>query len=149
MAKQSRKETGKRPSPKCQALLLCEKAIVDSRSGRTSLVDIIDAIQAPFFPCEYGPLVIFLQVAEGIGHYLIDVEVRDLTTDDVLARVLGTEVHFRDRLERINVILELGSIPLNQPGAYDVVVITDGRELDRQRLMVSMLPNEGGSDESN
>lgn len=147
MAKASKKAAGDRPSPKCQALLLCEKAIIDRQRGRPSLIDIIDSIHAPFFPCEYGPLVVFLQVAEGIGHYTIDVEVRDLTTEDVIARLLGTEIQFLDRLERINVIVEIGSIPLNQAGAYDVVVLANGQDLDRQRLMVRLIEEE--DDEGN
>lgn len=133
------------PLPRCKAILLAEKVIVDIADRRVSVIGIIERLTMPKFPSRSRPMHAFLLLTDGIGRYDIVVEMHDLKNDVVIGRGLGIAIQFPERLRKMNIVIPIPPIPLVHPGAYDFVVVANGREIDRQQFLAE-LP-KGQSDE--
>jgi len=88
----------------------------------------------------------FLQLIGGIGRYHIAIEVRDLHEDEIIAQQDG-EIEFSDRLNRLSLEINVPPLPLDHPGAYDVVVLADGQEIDRQQFEAVLVREPNGEQE--
>ena len=127
---------GQLPPPQCKAILLCERAIFDGRTGMYSLINIFDFVYVSDPYCTIGPYQLFLQLTGGLGPYQITVEILDLQADVVLVREDHLEITFGDKNEKWNGDLEVGPFEITHAGSYDVLVLADGQEIDRQKLTV-------------
>jgi hypothetical protein len=138
MANGTAKPRGTTPPPRCKAILLCEKAIIEAGTQQVSLIGITDTLMVPGLPGVLQPFSVYLQLTDGIGHYQASVEFRDLAEDIVMARAAVGTVKWDDRLETINLIMPVRPIEVQRTGAYDLVVLADGQEIERRRFTVSV-----------
>lgn len=74
-----------KPLPQCKALLICEGAGVDAITGQFSLFQLVNSLHFAEFPAQAQPLLVFLQLYDGIGRYGLSIELRDLA-----ARLFGS-----------------------------------------------------------
>ena len=133
MAKKSASEgKGGKPPPQCKAILLCDQVIVDSGTGKVTIVSIFEGIEMPQFPGQTPPFTAFLQLTDGIGRYQVTMEVHDLRQSQVLARADVVVLTFEKRDHKINLLIPVPPLPLNHVGRYDFVVLADSQEIDRQ-----------------
>ena len=138
--------SGQRPPPRCKALLLCEKVIIDAQNGFPSVISVFDHFMLPKYPSRVKQFYAFLQFVDGIGRYDVVIEVHDLKKGEVIGRGTGIGLEFEHRPNRMNVVVPIPPLNLPHPGAYDLVVIANGQEIDRQQF-IAVAPQEP-SDES-
>lgn len=138
MAKKKKSPTGKTPPPRCKAILLCEKTIIEAGTGGLSLIGIIGGFVVPQVPGRTRPFTVYLQLTDGIANheYEITVEVHDLSDDTVIARAPGRKIRWGDRLAQFNLLIPVPPLPMRHAGAYDVVVFANQQEIDRQKFGV-------------
>jgi hypothetical protein len=127
---------------------------VDLYSGRVTIVGILDRFDLQAFPGQTKQCMAFMQLSGGIGRCQIIIDIEDLEDGQTIARARGPGIEFPDRLSRINLIIDLPPIPLEHPGLYDLVVLSNNEEIDRQRFRARSLTSEGdvddgGEDEEN
>jgi hypothetical protein len=125
---------GKKPPPKCKAILLCDQAIVEAVTGKVSVIGIFDNWFVPQFPCLIRPFMAFLQLTDGVGKYGVSVDVHDLQADQIIAQARVAEVVFPERVSKVNLMIPVPPLPLQHAGSYDFVVLADGQEIDRQQF---------------
>ena len=130
----AKKKRGK-PPPKCKAILLCDQVIIDSLTGKPSVIGIFGGFNAPSFPGQTAPFTAFLQLTDGIGEYQITIEILDLQEEAVIARAQGPPINFPDRAMKMNCFIAVPPLPLAHAGRYDFVVLADGQEIDRQQFL--------------
>lgn len=133
MAK-TRQRRGQNPPPRCKAILLCDQTILDAVTGNVSIIGTFTEFILPSFPGRTKPVCAFLLLIDGIGRYQVVVEIHDLGEDKIIARSPGMAIHFPERLARINFVTQIPPLPLVHPGTYDVVVLANGQEIDRQQF---------------
>ncbi len=134
---------GKKPPPKCKAILLCDQAIVEAGTGKISIIGIFNNWNVPHFPCVIRPFTASLDLTDGIGKSAMSVDVHDLQEDKIIAQVRIAEVDFPERMAKINLMIPVPPLPLKHAGRYDFVVLADGQEIDRQQFQVAQV--SGGS----
>jgi hypothetical protein len=141
----SKKTAGNKdkPLPKCKAILLCDTVIVDSRSGKVSIIGILDGFNVIQFPGRIAPFHVFLQLTDGIGKYRVSVEIHDLRDDKIVVRAPLVEIDFRARPGKGNLIIPIPPLPLQHEGGYDFVVLADGQEIDRQQFRARLVRRRG------
>ena len=127
------------PPPVCKAILLCEKVVRDEFTGLYSLINIFDDIHLYSLPCLIGPYLLFLQVTDGLGRYQISVEIQDLSTGSVLARADQPEIELADKNVKWIGILGVPPFLINEAGAYDILVLANGQEINRQKITINQL----------
>lgn len=136
------------PPPKCKALLLCERAIIDANGGNVSLISIFDKCTLPEPHGTVSPFTVYTQLTDGIeGHqYEFTVELHDLSKDVVIARTPDLILTWKDRLTRISLVMLVRSLQITDPGVYDAVVLANREEVDRQQFRVVMPPGRNTRD---
>jgi hypothetical protein len=130
----------------CKAILLCDRVIIDSITNNYSVINIFDRFEITGFPGNTRPFVVYLQLTSGIGSYEISIEVQDLRNDTVVARAQGPRIEFPERWFKAHMIAEVSSIRLEHAGMFDLVVLANGQEIDRQQF-AALTPNEEPTDE--
>jgi hypothetical protein len=138
---------GMKPPPKCKAILLCDQVIIDAMTGKASLVGLFDRFNLPTFPGTIPPFWAFLQLVDGIGRYSLTIEVDDLRENAIFARLPPVVVEFPERVNRVNLPIRVGGLPLPHPGVYDFIVLADGQLIDRQRLEAAQVGGTTNADE--
>ena len=113
--------------PRAVAILLCERAIADSATGRVSLIGIHGEISAPTFPFTMPECYLYARLTDGSGRYAITLVLsrrRDLTevaTGDV------STMEISDPSVEFEIVAKLRGIPLAEPGFYDLGSWANGR----------------------
>ena len=137
-----------KPPPRCKAILLCDQTIRDAATGRRSMIGIFDHLAFDQFPTHGPTFRVYLQLTDGIGRYQISVEVHDLQEDVLIIRSVPGTIEFRDRLHKLHLFFTVPPLPLPHVGVYDVVVLADGQEIDRQIFLATIRSPNHGSQES-
>ena len=125
---------GKKPPPRCKALLLCERCIIEAATGNVSLINILSGFDVQSYPGLTGAFSAFSHLVDGIGEYDVTVEIDDLHDDVIIARTEPTHVAFPTRLAKANLVIRVPPLPLQHAGMYDFIVFVDGDELERQQF---------------
>lgn len=102
--------TGKKPPPKCKAIVLCDQVILDALTQRYTLVGLFDECPSSAYPFQMGPFRLFLQVVDGIGRYNLTVELHDLRDATVLARLEDVPFEFPERTNYSTVMLSFAGL---------------------------------------
>jgi hypothetical protein len=124
-----------KPPPVCKAILLCDRVIIDARTGEYTVIGIFDQFEVAAFPGRTRGFAVYVQLTSGIGSYEISFEIQDLQNNTTAARTSsGPKVEFPDRSAKAHMIAELPAIPLAHPGIFDFVVLANGQEIDRQQF---------------
>ena|ERR1700677_1262134 len=134
-----------KPLPQCKAILLCNRAIFEARTGQWSLIGIVHKFVFPKLPAQTQRMTAYLHLVEGIGQYDISAEVWDLTMGHCLAKGQGATVEFQDRLDSRVIEIQMPPLPFHHPGSFDVVVYANGEEIDRQKFTVSCVQPSGNT----
>ena len=69
-----------------------------------------------------------------------------LASIEVIARSPPLDVAFQERLAAMNVMVPLPALPVQQEGPYDLVVMADGQEVDRQKFHVRLQVRDQSDD---
>ncbi len=147
MAKKKPTREGTVPPPKCKAILLCERTIIEAGTGRITLIGLFEELEIRPVPGKSGPFVIYLLLTDGIvgRDYEISIEIHDLDNDIVVARAADTVVRWTDRFTKVNLLFPVPSLDVECAGSYDIIVFADRQEVDRQRFEI--LAPKGSEDE--
>lgn len=138
MANHETTREGAVPPPKCKAILLCERSIVEKETEQISLIGLFEQLHAASIPGNIEPFTVFLLLTDGIvGHqYEITVEVQDLRNDIVLVKSDVLTLKWEDRLANMQLLVSVGSLHVEHEGSYNVVAFADRQEVDRLRFEV-------------
>jgi len=150
MAKKSaRRIKGVPPPPKCKAILLCDKVIIEHGTKKASIIGIFDQFELPKLPGHTRPCTLFIQLVDGqVGRYELVVEMHDLAEDTIIARAPTLAVQWQERLSRLNVIMPIPPLPLQHAGQYDLVVFANDQEIDRQKFEGKTIPTRHADEPS-
>ena len=132
-----------KPLPGCKAILLFERTMVEPQTRKVSLIGLIRTLTIEEFPGHSERMKLFLQLVDGIGEYDIRIEVQDVAEDRVIARMKGPRITFLTRPAMLQLFLTMPALPIAHPGKYDVVVLGNGTEIDRQQFRARPASDEG------
>ena len=139
--------TSAKPPPTCKAFLLCERAIVEAGTESVTLIGIINGVDVDEFPASLPPITTYLHLVDGIGSYEIHMEMQDLNSGEVIASSLVAAIEFPERPGLIELIIPISFLPIEHAGVYDIVVLANEQEIERQKLTVGHSDDSG--DENN
>jgi hypothetical protein len=116
--------------------------MVEAGTTKVSLIGLIAAHVIQRFPGRTPPMRIFLHLVDGIGEHDITVEVHDLAEDQKIFRAKGRRISFPARLASRLLFFSMPPLPVFHPGKYDVVVLGNGQEIERQQFRALASENE-------
>jgi hypothetical protein len=141
---------GRKPPPQCKAILICERVIVEAVTGKCSVIGILTTFFVPNLTFGTPWFSVFLQLTNGAGQYEVTIEIHDNDDGSILAKAGPLPVQLSDRLEVKDVIIMCPPLIVQKAGPYELVVMADGQEIDRQRFYIhSENEHEGEEDDDN
>lgn len=133
--------------PKCKAILLCDKTIIEAATGKISLIGTFTHFALKEIPGRTRTVEAFCQFTDAEGRYDLVVEIHNLQNGTVIARATGPAIEIPNRLMRANVIIPIPSLSVGNSGAYDFVIFANGSEIDRQQFSVNVIPGRQDDDD--
>ena len=108
------------PVPSLLAILVCDSVIVDSQTGKPSVIGIFDNIHAVQVPFSQR-LGFYARLTDAEGDYKFTVRVVYLGDEEQVVAGLETgAVHAQGRLQVLNLALNLPPVPFPKYGRYEV-----------------------------
>jgi hypothetical protein len=104
--------------PSVLAILICDSIIVDSQTGKQSVIGIFDNIHAPKAPF-FQQVGFYARVTDAKGQYKFTVRIVYLGDEEKVIGGLETTGVARDRLEPLNLALNLPPVQFPEFGRYE------------------------------
>jgi hypothetical protein len=136
MGKAKSEKEASPPRPVCKAILLCDQTILEAGTGKLSLIGIFSNFIMENLPGQIPKTEAFVQITDAKGRYDIVVEIHDLREDIIIARGKGLGIDVPNRHFFCNVLIPVPQLLIKHDGKYDIVVIANDEEIDRQQFDV-------------
>jgi len=115
--------------------IICEKVIFDKITGMPSLINIIQALNAPKFPVRSYQLVFFCELTNGHGRTKAKIRLVDDQQDEKVFFEQQRPIEFKDVKQTLTVALNLQGLVLPRPGEYRFQLFADEHLLGERRIV--------------
>lgn len=120
------------------AVLVCDEAMRDRRTGKTSLIGIFDRITVATFPTS-RPMSLYMRLIDAEGYYQMRIEFVHADKDVLLTRVEGT-INSPDRSVALEAIYQTPPLPIPEPGRYEFRIHANNMYLGNAAILVRPRP---------
>jgi hypothetical protein len=136
---EARPESPAPPHPALNAMVICDFAIQEEATGKTSLVGIFETVRAYQFPARHGMLSVYTKFTDAQGQYRLRLELVQLEDLKVIGQgQLGAS--FGDRMTPAEVIFQIGDLLFEKPGRYEFRLLANDRWVGSKCLDVVRAP---------
>lgn len=113
------------PRPACQALLLCDYAIREQLTNKTSAVGIFDRIQGQDFPLIWAHRAfVYARVTDAQGRYPFRLDLVRLRDEQSVGRIEWT-FELADRIGSYDLLFPINGMRFETPGTYEFQLFAD------------------------
>lgn len=123
------------PTPVPIAFLSCDQILVDSGTGKKTIVGVFDRIWVRQFPARHGPVWLYVRVIDCEGQYPIRIEYVQVSNQTILGSAEGTTTS-KDRHLYTDFVLQLPVIALPERGEYEFRLWMSNRFISSTRLTI-------------
>ena len=127
------------PHPACNAMLICDQALQEGATGKTSLVGIFENIGAYRYPAGCGLLTVYAKLTDAQGDYRIRLELVNLSDLTVIG-----QGQFRatigDRMVPAELTFQIGGLVFPKPGPYEFRLYANDRWVGSKSLHLVQAP---------
>jgi hypothetical protein len=123
------------PHPALNAMLICDLALQEQVTGKTSLVGIFETVSAYQFPARHGFLSVYVKLTDVQGEYRLRLEFVQL--DEL--KVVGQgqlRATFADRMAPAELVFQIGDIVFGREGPYEFRLYANDRWVGSKSLNV-------------
>lgn len=134
-------------TPVLLSAIICDRVIFDRISGMPSIINIIQAINAPKYPIRYNQLIFFCEMTNGHGGTRLKIRLVDVENQDNIVFEQGQAVDFKDVKHIVTVAINLMGIAFQQPGEYRFQLFANDTLLGERSVVcrqVAMPPQHQG-----
>ena len=116
------------PTPKLNAMLVCDYVITEQGTNKKSLIGIFENINAAQFPCVHYSLTVYIKMTEARGSYVIRLELIDLRDEKIVAKAeTPREIIIADPLAAHELVFGWKGLSFPHAGEYEFRVFADDR----------------------
>ncbi|MGA2324437.1 MAG: hypothetical protein ABSG22_11385 [Sedimentisphaerales bacterium] len=105
-------------SPILLSSIVCDRVIFDRLSGMPSIINIIQAINAPKYPVRHDQLIFFCEMTNGHGVTRLKIRLVDIENQDKVIFEQGQPVDFKDVRQIVTVAINLMGVVFQHTGEY-------------------------------
>lgn len=132
------------PSPKANAMLVCDYVITEQGTNKKSLIGVFENINAARFPCVHHGLSVYIKMTEGIGKYRFRLELIDLKNDKSIGKgEIPHDIELRNPLAAHELVFNLKGLKFAHAGEYEFRMFANDKIMAQKSFMVSERQNRG------
>jgi len=118
------------PIPNVVAMLVCDQVISEAGSNKKSLIGVFDNFFSLGFPAFIQRFAIYVKLADAVGNYLFKLRIVKLKDEAVIAEI-GIQATITDISQYGELALNIGGIPIPEPGKYEIQLYAGEEYLHR------------------
>ncbi|HSB72174.1 MAG TPA: hypothetical protein VLT62_22835 [Candidatus Methylomirabilis sp.] len=130
---QSRPAMPAAPHPACNAMLICDQALVEGATGKTSLVGIFENISAHQYPARCGLVTVYAKLTDAQGEYRIRLELISLADFTVIGQG-QIRATIGDRMVPAELVFQIAGLAFEKPGRYEFRLYANDRWVGSKSL---------------
>ena len=118
-------------------MLLCDQIITEMGTNKKSLIGVFDNFYSLEFPALMQRLAVYAKFADAVGEYLFKLRIVRLRDEFLLAE-MGLAARISDRSQYADFALNMGNIPIPEPGKYEFQLYAGDEFLHRVTLQAAL-----------
>ena len=134
--------------PSVQAFLVCDSVIIDSQTGKKSLIGTFTHLWAPRFPCQHHQMGIYFCLTDAEGVYEFELRLAYLDQDVIVGKATLSPFTIKDRLEIHDFGINIPSLVFPGPGRYEFRLYANGFFITHKDFNVIQQAPPGESQDS-
>jgi hypothetical protein len=136
------------PTPKTNAMLICDYVITERGTNKKSLIGVFENIGAATFPCTHFALSVYIKLTDAQGGYNFRLELVDLQSDTLIGKSeMPEEVRIPSPLDAHELVFNLRGVRFMHAGKYEFRIFANDRIFGQKNLVVEQVaagrPPEG------
>ena len=134
--------------PIVQAFVVCDTVIIDSLTGKKSIIGAFTHLWAQSFPCQHPQMGVYFCLTDAQGSYQFEIQLAYLDKDQIVGKAALSPIEIKDRLEIHDFGLNIPAIIFPGPGRYEFRLYADGQfitQKDFQVIQKEFPPNKSNS----
>ena len=112
--------------PIVQAFLVCDSVILDSFTGKKSIIGTFTHLWAARFPCQHHQMGVYFCLTDAEGHYEFELRLVYLDQDQLIGKASLSRVEIKDRLRIQDFGINIPSLVFPGPGRYEFRLFANG-----------------------
>ena len=105
--------------PSIHAFLICDTIIIDSLTGKKSLIGTFTHLWAKTFPCQHHQVGVYFSLTDAEGTYSFDIQLVYLNEDKIVGKGSLPPVEIPNRLATQDFGANIPSLVFPGPGKYE------------------------------
>ena len=127
------------PHPACNAMLICDQALQEGTTGKTSLVGIFENINAHQYPARSGFLTVYAKLTDAQGDYRFRLELVNLSNLTVIGQG-QIRATIGNRMVPAELVFQIGGLLFEKPGPYEFRLYANDRWVGSKSLHLVQAP---------
>ena len=133
------------PTPKANAMLICDYVITEKTTNKKSLIGIFENIGAAHFPCRHNSLSVYVKLTEAHGSYRFRLELMDLKNYVSIGKTeMPQDIPIDNPLTSYQLVFNLNGLQFAHPGEYEFRIFANDKIFGQKSFVVSeIIEGEG------
>jgi hypothetical protein len=126
--------------PELKAILLCDQVVADDWTKKLTIVGLFTHVRVPSFPDSYGPVCVFIRLANGEGSCELRLRLTHVPTGNQLGEAV-VPAHLTNHGRVADFAIRLPMVTIDAPGEHEFRVEVDQEVVGSTTFTVSKLEN--------
>lgn len=129
--------------PVLLSAIICDRVIFDRFSGMPSLINIMQAINAPRYPVRTAQVIFFCELTNGHGKTSLKIRLVDVAQDEKVIFEKNGSAEFKDVRQVLTLAIGLNGIVFERPGEYRFQLYAGERLLGERSILCRKITPPG------
>lgn len=123
-----------------EAMLICDQIITESGTNKKSLIGIFENIGSSAVPFRHDSLSVYVKFTGALGEYQFQLELIDLTTNEVTGRGVLEGFNAHDKLASHELVFNLKGLVFKNAGKYEFRIYANNEVFGAKTFIVLTAP---------
>lgn len=122
--------------PSIHAFLVCDTIIIDSLTGKKSIIGAFTHLWAKTFPCQHPQVGVYFSLTDAEGQYSFEIQLVYLNKDQVIGKGSLPPIDIHDRLASHDFGVNIPYLVFPGPGKYEFRLFANGNFITQKDFLV-------------
>jgi hypothetical protein len=122
--------------PIIHAFLVCDTIIIDSVTGKKSIIGAFTHLWAKTFPCQHPQVGVYFSLTDAEGRYAFEIQLVYLDQDQIVGKGSLPPIDISNRLTTQDFGVNIPYLVFPGPGRYEFRLYADGHFITQKDFQV-------------